>query len=46
VGREKERDLSEDFNVDGRINIKMVLREILWVGRFIWLRIGTSEGLL
>jgi hypothetical protein len=38
VEREKERDLREDFNVGGRINIKMELRETVW-GFIAWIHL-------
>jgi len=38
--------LNQDLGIDGRINIRMDLREIGWEGmhRFIWLRIETADG--
>jgi hypothetical protein len=44
----RERNLSEDRGVDGRMGIKMDLRKIgwgMWSG-FTWLRIGITGGLL
>jgi len=44
----KVRDHSEDLEVDGRIILERILRR--WGGKvltgFIWLRIGTTGGLL
>jgi hypothetical protein len=48
VGNMKERDLSEDLSVDGKIILECMLEKysgMLWTG-FIWLRIGTSGGVL
>jgi hypothetical protein len=42
---QKERDHQEDQDVC-LDNIQMVLSEIGWCGGLIWLRIGTSGGLL
>jgi hypothetical protein len=44
----KVRDQSEDLHVDGRIILEWILVKYIgkvWTG-FIWLRIGTSGGLL
>jgi hypothetical protein len=43
----KGRGHSEDLDVDGRINVRLDLRETgkMWTG-IIWLRTGTSNGLL
>jgi hypothetical protein len=45
---QKERYHYEDLEVGGEDIIKIYLREKLWSGMtgFIWLRIGTSTGLL
>jgi hypothetical protein len=44
--REMERDHQEDQDVGGWTNIKMDLRDgMVWTGS-IWLRTGTSGGLL
>jgi hypothetical protein len=51
LGRSKNpkgRDHFEDLGVDGRIRSKRTLKKLggrVWTG-FIWLRIGTSGGLL
>jgi hypothetical protein len=45
---QKERDHQEYLDVCGRIGLKWILEKwdwVVWAG-FIWLRIGTSEGLL
>jgi len=45
----RERDQSKDMGVNGRVILKMDLRKIGWEEtwtKFIWLRIGTSGGLL
>jgi hypothetical protein len=39
----KGRDRMGDFGVDSRIILKWIL--MVWTG-FVWLRIGTSGGLL
>jgi hypothetical protein len=42
-----ERDKSQDLRVDGRIILEWILKKLdgrLWNG-FIWLRIGTNDGL-
>jgi hypothetical protein len=47
LGSPKERDHSEDLDIDKRTVIKWVLRksdERLWTG-FVWLRMGTGDGL-
>jgi hypothetical protein len=39
---------SEDLDVDGRITLEWILEKYdgkVWTG-FMWLRIGTSDGLL
>jgi hypothetical protein len=44
----KGRDHSEDLGVDGRIILELTFKKQvrqLWTG-FIWLRTGTSGGLL
>jgi hypothetical protein len=44
----KGRDLSEETGVDGKIILKRILGKQggkVWIG-FIWLRVGTSGGLL
>jgi hypothetical protein len=44
----KETDHSKELNVDGKIILEWVFRKSggkVWI-RFIWLRIGTSGGLL
>jgi hypothetical protein len=44
----KGRDHSEDLGVDGKIVLELILRKCgrkVWSG-FIWLRIGTNDGLL
>jgi hypothetical protein len=44
----KERDHLEDLGVDGKIILEWILGNYggkVWT-RFIWLRIGTSGGLL
>jgi hypothetical protein len=44
----KGRNHSEDMSTDGRIILKCVLKkkpQRVWTG-FIWLRIGSSDGLL
>jgi hypothetical protein len=44
----KGRDNSEDLGADERIILKWILRKFVWrvcIG-FVWLRIGTSGGLL
>jgi hypothetical protein len=48
VAKPKQRDISEDQGVRGRIRIRMGLREIglgVWIG-CNWLRTGTDGGLL
>jgi hypothetical protein len=48
VGNLKGRDHSEDVGIDGRIILELILGKQVgkvWTG-FIWLRIGTSGGLL
>jgi hypothetical protein len=47
-GNLKERDHSEDLGVDGRTILEWILRKQAWGVQtgFIWLRIGTSGGLL
>jgi hypothetical protein len=44
----KGRDHSEDLGVDGMIILEWMLEKRggkLWIG-FVWLRTGTSDGLL
>jgi hypothetical protein len=44
----KGRNRSEDLGVDGRRKIKCILGKYswrVWIG-FMWLRIGTTDGLL
>jgi hypothetical protein len=48
VGKPERRDHSEDLSVNEKDNIRMDVEEMsgkVWTG-FIWLRIGTSGGLL
>jgi hypothetical protein len=48
TGGWKGRDHWEDQGVDGKTVLEWILRKLgekLWTG-FIWLRIGTSDGLL
>jgi hypothetical protein len=40
----REEDHSEELGIDGKIT-KIILRANVWIG-FIWLRVGTSGGLL
>jgi hypothetical protein len=45
---QKERDLSEDRSVDGRMRLERILGRLaggMWSG-LIWLRVGTDDGLL
>jgi hypothetical protein len=45
---QKERDHQEDVEVGGRILLQWILKKydgLLWTG-FIWLKIGTSDGIL
>jgi hypothetical protein len=45
---QKERDHYEDLDIGGRIILEWILErydEVVWIG-LIWLRIGTSGGLL
>jgi hypothetical protein len=47
VGKLNGRDHSEDLGVDGKLIVEWIVRkwgEKFWTG-FIWLRIGTSDGL-
>jgi hypothetical protein len=42
------RNLLEGIGVDGRVILKLVLKKLggrVWTG-FIWLRLGTSGGIL
>jgi hypothetical protein len=46
--RQKERNHWEDLNAGGRITLRWTLEKwdgVVWIG-FIWLMIGTREGLL
>jgi hypothetical protein len=48
VGKSEGRDHSEDLGIGGRIILKWILEKYcgrVWTG-FIWLRIGTGDGLL
>jgi hypothetical protein len=48
LGNLKGRSYSEDQGIGGRMILELVLKKQggkLWTG-FIWLRIGTSDGLL
>jgi hypothetical protein len=48
VGKNEGKDHSEDLGVDGKILLQWILGKYggkVWNG-FIWLRIGTSGGLL
>jgi hypothetical protein len=45
---QKERDHYEDLELGGRIKLRWILERsdgVIWTG-LIWLRIGTSGGLL
>jgi hypothetical protein len=46
-GNLKERDCLKSMHIDGRIILKLTLNKWVggWIG-FIWLKIGTSYGLL
>jgi hypothetical protein len=48
VEKPEERDHWEDLDVGGRIILRRILERsdgVVWTG-FIWLKIGTSGGLL
>jgi len=42
----KERDQLEDLSADGRILLKMDLKEVGWGMDWIWLMIGRGGGLV